>query len=913
MWALIESQLKRRPGRALALLAGIAVAVSSFTVLTAASEASRLEVVGTVGANSRSAYDVLVRPPQSRHELEGAKGLVRPNFLSDHFGGITLDQVTQIRSVSGVDVAAPIAMVGFGSRGGGAPVELGSSVPSDRRSLFRIRSTRLVDGGLTRIELPNRYSYFTPNEIQIDLEKTPHDPYQEIANGQQVPVCREVADAPPEPTGDSDPVLDCYSLSRSWSGAVTDPGTATIPWPAPYLIAAVDPAAEAELIGLDRSVVSGSYLPQTWAEESVDPTLRVVPVLHSAEPTTDATLEVVVEALPAEAAERSVGSVGSDFARSLETVAGEQVWSGSVTAEDAYQRVSQQFSGGQGHRSLDTYWRPGPVDQEPVGDTLVPQPTTVPPAQWGEERPVVQIAPETADTPFREVSIHGNLPDTQSCPDEPDPDCDPTYRVQLQSVGAFDRAALNEFSELAAESVAAFTPARLSCADQRSCDLLNGADLRPNASPVGYLQQPPTLLTTLDALPAFNNGYYRKDASASAPISAVRVRVDGVAGFDDASRERVRLVAEEINERTGLEVDIMLGASRSPQAISLPEGELGRPALSLTELWTKKGVAAVITEAVDRKSLLLFVLVLVVCALFIGNASAAAVRTRRTELGILACVGWSRRARFALVLGELMLLAVIAGLVGAGVAWSTAGALGLTLSWQRCLLAIPAAIVISAGAGLIPAWSASRVVPMAAVRPAVATGRRASLRFRVVGLGLANLWRRSSRSLLGGAALALGTSALTLLVAITTQFEGRLVGSLLGDVVSVQVREADYAAVIAMLVLAVICVADVLYLNVRERAAEFATLRATGWTEASIAALIVVEGVAIGLLGSLVGAGVGVAAALGLSGSADSLNALLVLGGVTAVAGAAVAALALVAPITAQRRQNTVRLLAEDD
>lgn len=903
MWVLIQSQLKRRPGRALALLAGIAVAVSSFTVLTAASEASRLEVVGTVEANSRSAYDVLVRPPQSRHELESAKGLVRPNFLSDHFGGITLDQVTQIRSVPGVDVAAPIAMVGFGSRGGGAPVELGSSVPSDRRSLFRLRSTRVVDGGLTRIELPNHYSYFTPNEIQFNSGNPRNDPSLEIANGQQVPVCREEADAPPEPSGDSDPVLGCYSLSRDWSGAVTDPGTATIPWPAPYLIAAVDPAAEAELIGLDRSVVSGSYLPQTWAEESVDPTLRTVPVLHSAQSTTDATLEVVVEALPAEAAERAVGSVGSDFARSLETVAGEQVWSGSVTAEDAYQRVSQQFSGDQGHRTMYTYWRPGPVDQEPMGDTLVPQSTTVPPAQWGEEGLFVQLAPETADTPFRELSIHGNS--LGLYPSE--------YRVQLRSVGAFDRAALNEFSALAAESVAAFTPARLSCADQRSCDLLNGGDLRPNASPVGYLQQPPTLLTTLDALPAFNNGYYRKDAAASAPISAVRVRVDGVAGFDDASRERVRLVAEEINERTGLEVDIMLGASRSPQAISLPEGELGRPALSLTELWTKKGVAAVITEAVDRKSLLLFVLVLVVCALFIGNASAAAVRTRRTELGILACVGWSRRARFALVLGELMLLAVIAGLVGAGVAWTTAGALGLTLSWQRCLLAIPAAIVISAGAGLIPAWSASRVVPMAAVRPAVATGRRTSLRFRVVGLGLANLRRRSSRSLLGGAALALGTSALTLLVAITTQFEGRLVGSLLGDVVSVQVREADYAAVIAMLVLAVICVADVLYLNVRERAAEFATLRATGWTEASIAALITVEGVAIGLLGSLVGAGAGVAAALGLSGSADSLNALLVLGGVTAVAGAAVAALALVAPITAQRRQNTVRLLAEDD
>ena len=39
-------------------------------------------------------------------------------------------------------------------------------------------------------------------------------------------------------------------------------------------------------------------------------------------------------------------------------------------------------------------------------------------------------------------------------------------------------------------------------------------------------------------------------------------------------------------------------------------------------------MASVITKAVDRKSVVLFVLVLVVCVLFLGNAVAAAVRDR---------------------------------------------------------------------------------------------------------------------------------------------------------------------------------------------------------------------------------------------------------------------------------------------
>jgi putative ABC transport system permease protein len=46
--------------------------------------------------------------------------------------------------------------------------------------------------------------------------------------------------------------------------------------------------------------------------------------------------------------------------------------------------------------------------------------------------------------------------------------------------------------------------------------------------------------------------------------------------------------------------------------------------------------------------------------------------------------------------------------------------------------------------------------------------------------------------------------------------------------VAVQVRCVDYVAVAATIALGVTAVADVLFLNIRERAAELATIRAAG-------------------------------------------------------------------------------------
>ena len=108
----VWSQLRHRFGRTAALLLGIVIATTSFTVLTATSRTSQLRTTATVGAHFRGAYDVLVRPQGAQSEFESRTATVQPNFLSGIYGGISTDQWRAVQRIQGVDVAAPIAMVG---------------------------------------------------------------------------------------------------------------------------------------------------------------------------------------------------------------------------------------------------------------------------------------------------------------------------------------------------------------------------------------------------------------------------------------------------------------------------------------------------------------------------------------------------------------------------------------------------------------------------------------------------------------------------------------------------------------------------------------------------------------------------------------------------------------------------------
>jgi putative ABC transport system permease protein len=357
-------------------------------------------------------------------------------------------------------------------------------------------------------------------------------------------------------------------------------------------------------------------------------------------------------------------------------------------------------------------------------------------------------------------------------------------------------------------------------------------------------------------------------------------------------------------------VDIVAGSSPAPTTIALPSDSFGTPALLVSEDWVKKGVAITILNAVDRSSVVLFAAILVVCALFVANSAAAAVRGRRHELGVLAALGWTRPRLFVTVLGEVAVTGLIAGLLGAVASPPLAAALGLHASPARAVLAIPVAVGLAVVAGAVPAWLAARADPVAAVRPPVLAVRRARQPSSITGLAVVNVLRTPGRTLIGALALAVGVTALTLLIAITMAFRGAAVGTLLGNVVTVQVRGVDYIAVAATVALGVLAVADALLISIAERAPELATIRAFGWPERALRRLVITEGALTGVAGSVLGAGLGLGGAAAFAGQVPVL--LFAAAGTAVAAGVLVTCGAALLPAHLLRRLPAAQLLAEE-
>lgn len=878
------------------LIIGIAAATTAFIVLTGEVAEQRLELRGRISAQGAPNYDILVRPAGSRTDLETSQGLVRANFLSGQFGGITLRQWRQIQQLSGVQVAAPVAMVGYVLQSVTIPIDITNQLSSADQQLFTATVRRRSARGLSEFVQPAvSYSYVSAAAVsEVGTLNGPGEMGYGIAAPGGPP--RVVCPARPKATGGPFEVRSqrngiCWSRVNgpNGTGFTLLPGGHVgilVQWTFPFLLAAIDPGQEAELAGLDRAVTRGSYLPQRGIAPGHG--RHSVPVLMADHAGFDDQDEVSVQRLSAAAAANFGSGLSTDRLDALlDTERGPVVATASITAEAAYQRLltaSLQVPAGP---VVDSYWTSGPVRYrlDPDG-SLRPRPVDNPASIWTaplDLRGYVDVAPDAADTAFRPLSEHALLALAES-PDGAGP--------RLAAIGTFDESRLDRGS--GQTWLGGYRTEPLQPADPASSALLAGRPLLPDSNIAGYLLPPPTMLTSLDAASVFTDSSVFDNVSDAAPISAVRIRVAGAGGVDPVSRERVRLVAEAVAEATGLDVDVTVGSSPTTRRIVLPAGSAGRPELRLSEQWQRKGVVVAVLRAVDRKSLLLFVLVLVVCGVFIANAAGAAARSPRLELSTLSCLGWTRGQLMRLLLGEMAVVGAAAGVTGALVSLLTAHALGVPASIGRELAAVPAALAVTLLAAAGPAWRASRASPLPElsapgwIHPAKGGGLR-----KVRGpsqLAYLNLRAEPVRTALGMTAVGVGAAGLTLLLAITVAFRGSVVGSLLGDAVSLQARRVDYLAVLITLLLAAIAVADISYLNMRERRDDLALLRAVGWTAGRLGQLIVSEGALIGLGGSAAGAGLGLAATAALAGSVP--GSLWLLAGLTALTGALTSALA---------------------
>ena len=183
------------------------------------------------------------------------------------------------------------------------------------------------------------------------------------------------------------------------------------------------------------------------------------------------------------------------------------------------------------------------------------------------------------------------------------------------------------------------------------------------------------------------------------------------------------------------------------------------------------------------------------------NAMLMSVFERTREIGVLRAVGWRRWQVTRMILGESLLLSVFGGAVGlgmgAGLTWlaaNTPAMAGLsqdTVPGTVVFQSSGAALVLGLVGGLYPAWRASRLPPVEALRYDGGTqgGRAAKIPGGMALRGLARQRTRTGLTLVG-----VGVGVLAMLL-IGSMSEGMIQGfnALMADseIAAVEADQAD--------------------------------------------------------------------------------------------------------------------------
>lgn len=183
------------------------------------------------------------------------------------------------------------------------------------------------------------------------------------------------------------------------------------------------------------------------------------------------------------------------------------------------------------------------------------------------------------------------------------------------------------------------------------------------------------------------------------------------------------------------------------------------------------------------------------------NAQLMAIFERTREIGVLRATGWKRHQVLGMILGESILVCLAGGLLGILQGWLLLKGLSQitvlmgtqtgTLSPALVLQAIGVVLTLGLVGGLYPAWRASQLQPVEALRYEGGSTRAHRLPFG--GMAVQSLWQRSTRSLLTLGAIGLTVGAILSLEAVVHGFVASF-NDMAGSTQSeIMIRQADIA------------------------------------------------------------------------------------------------------------------------
>lgn len=185
------------------------------------------------------------------------------------------------------------------------------------------------------------------------------------------------------------------------------------------------------------------------------------------------------------------------------------------------------------------------------------------------------------------------------------------------------------------------------------------------------------------------------------------------------------------------------------------------------------------------------------------NAQLMAVYERTREIGVLRAVGWTKWRVLRMILAESVFIGLLGGLLGIGMGWFAIYAFSdifqmfgaNTTSVGSDLLGQAALVVLTLGmaGGIYPAWRASQLEPIEALRYEGGSSGSEVRRLPFGGMPVQSLWQRSTRTLLTLVAIALTVGSILTLESIVNGAASDLGNMISGSDAEIAIRQADIA------------------------------------------------------------------------------------------------------------------------
>lgn len=798
MFRFIWNSWWRNKERFILLLVGVLILSTGLSYLIGLTQANNATVAEELQKRWNSSYHIVVRPPESRSVTEELN-LLEPNYLSGLDGGITLEQYEQIKALSDIEIAAPIAMMGYVR----TSIEL-DQLDIQEPGVYRMNINEETDTGAGTEEFGGD-TYFTVGGWR------PEGLGKEYGTGQMPP---------------------------------------SLTYGTEVMIAGIDPAAEAALVGIDNAIVqddSSRFFEETdQPETSGDMGDVRIPVIISNRDYVDATMTYSFERLDfpfspetqIETMEKIKESGGRDF---LETQEGTPVEEYQYTTSDVHEQLIDGVLSDNSaieSASYEAKWmsfKPSAVNYQPVEspfDERWPYAYQVQPYEVPEESMLA------VQNTYRPVNEFGSSSD-----DWP--------RLQLNYVGVFDPQQLDiskdPLTELPMET---YFPAKAQWVMDENGEPINPpTEMKPLNNPYGFLTKPPLLLTTLEAA---------AEVLGEQPISAIRVNVKGVDVLDEVSEAKLQAVAKEIEETTGLITDVTLGSSPQLALTHLP-GLDGEEALGwVQQPWIKLGSSITIFQETKVGMSGIIATVLLVAVVYVFASNIIMLFARKKEFAVLLALGWRPQQLSKLLFLESTMLGILVALIS----WLILGTFLITESVDtsafRVFLIGVVGLAIYWLGSLIPIGLVKRIRPYESMRSGEVShrSRRLVRAQSALGMSLNQLTSQWQRSVLSMVAIAVPTSLFIFFLFVTFRLRGVLYATWLGEFVALEVGTMHYVAMGVALLIAVLTTTEIMWQNVSERQSQIAVLKATGWRNGGIRLVVLLEGAITGLVAGIIGMGI---------------------------------------------------------